>query len=569
MGRLFSEHFKRRVSCLDGAWKNAVDNKNVGLAENWCCGLPKGKTVMVPSVWNTENDMLSYEGKVWYEKQFFTAEKCIRLVFEGVMTEATVWLDGKLLGTHYGGFSSFNFIVGEVASGVHKLVLCVDNSFNSKSIPQAWVDWYHYGGIVRSVYVEELKGISILNNRLDYELNSELTAAKGAFTLELYNADNKSLKTTLTAKLDGIAVFEQNISLEAGQRLNFKTDEFEIQNIRLWDIGSPELYNIEFLTDTDDLLDRTGFRKVEVKNEGIYLNGKTVELRGVNRHEEYPDFGFAFPKNLMGKDLDIIEKLNCNSIRGSHYPNSKEFVDMMDERGILFWSEIPIWGFGFSEEVLADPIVVERGLNMHREMIEQYFNHPCIIIWGMHNEILSDTKPGYNMTKTFYEFLKENGGNRIITYATCRVSTDICLELCDVISINQYSGWYSNVSWQDYLNDVRKRREELGLSDKPVIMGEFGCAALYGNHTFDNISWTEEYQAELLQNSINIFHQDPMVVGFYVWQYCDMRTCRRAGLDRARGFNNKGIVNEYRKPKAAYFAVQKAYKALEREEKEC
>ena len=182
----------------------------------------------------------------------------------------------------------------------------------------------------------------------------------------------------------------------------------------------------------------------------------------------------------------------------------------------------------------------------------------------MHNEIPTESENAYNISKLFYSFLKENGGNRIVTYATYKPMEDICFEFCDIICLNQYYGWYygDNDSWPEFLKEFKAHRNSLGFEHKPVIISEFGCAALYGDHTFTNIRWTEEYQTEMLTKAINAFHNEPMVGGFYIWQYADMRTCWEAGMTRARGFNNKGIVNEHRKPKDAYFAVQKTLKTF-------
>jgi beta-glucuronidase len=172
------------------------------------------------------------------------------------------------------------------------------------------------------------------------------------------------------------------------------------------------------------------------------------------------------------------------------------------------------------------------------------------------------------MTEKYYPLLKDQGGPRLVTYATDKPLTDVCLNYCDVISINQYIGWYggSMDEWPAFLDKFRARRSELGLDNVPVIMSEFGGAAIYGHHTFDNVHWTEEYQAELLSYTLELFSRDPMIVGTYVWQFTDIRTCLEAGINRARGFNNKGILNEYRKPKQAYFAVKKAYCAFAEEE---
>jgi beta-glucuronidase len=242
---------------------------------------------------------------------------------------------------------------------------------------------------------------------------------------------------------------------------------------------------------------------------------------------------------------------------------------MLDERGVLFWSEIPIWGCGFSPEALADPVVIERGLQMHREMVRYYCNHPSIIIWGMHNEIRSDLPESVEMTERYYDFLKKEGGNRLVSYASHLPLADINFTRCDVICINAYLGWYgkSMYDWPNYLNQLQTRLKELGVADKPMVMSEFGGAAIYGHHTFDAVKGTEEYQAKLLGYCLDLFHADPMIAGTYIWQFSDIRTCAEMGLDRARGFNNKGIVNEYRRPKLSYGVVKACYERFASEEK--
>ena len=264
----------------------------------------------------------------------------------------------------------------------------------------------------------------------------------------------------------------------------------------------------------------------------------------------------------MRRDIDIIADMGANTVRGSHYPNHPVFVDMLDERGIMFWSEIPVWGGGFSEECLADPTVLARGEAMHAEMVKYYYNHPSIVIWGMHNEIKSDTEAGKEMSRRYYSLLKSTGGNRLVTFATNHALTDISLEYCDLISINQYNGWYQGPmeTWSDFLDKFRARRDALGLSHKPVIMSEFGAASVWGHHSFDDVRWSEEYHARLIRHCLELFHADPMVVGSYIWQFADIRTCLEMGLNRARCYNNKGLVNEHRNPKAAYFTARELYR---------
>ena len=567
MQRLFTDHILRKTETLNGIWDFRVDPENRGVEEKWFLGLKNAEPVTVPSVWNTQMGLLEYCGAAWYEKRFHTQGGCLRFVFEAVMTEADVWLDGVHLGYHYGGFCQFEHIAEEVAPGFHTLSVRVDNHFDAHSVPQRNVDWYHYGGITRSVSVEILQGICVLNNRLEYTLSEDLKTAEGRFVLELYNGEKEEQTSVLTAALDGNAVYVGQVTLAGREKQELCTPAFSVTDLRLWDMDAPNLYEIALTTDTDDLLDRTGFRRVEVKDQKLWLNGREIEIRGINRHEEHPDWGMAFPQGLMKRDLDIAFHMGCNAIRGSHYPNSRVFVDMLDQSGMTFWSEIPIWGCGFSTESLADSVILKRGLEMHREMVKYYYNHPSVIIWGMHNEIRSDTQEGYEISKLFYRYLKENGGNRLVTYATMRPYTDICLEFCDIICINRYVGWYHNKRWEwaAEVEKFRVRRKELGFEDKPVIYSEFGGAAMYGHHTFDDLKWTEEYQTNLLTECLQAFHNDPMVVGMYIWQFCDIRSCEENGLERARGYNNKGVLNEYRRPKMSFYGVQKAYRTFREE----
>lgn len=560
MQRLFENHKIRYQKSLDGSWQFATDPKNVGVDEGWYNNIPNSTTVTVPSVWNTQFGLLEYEGVAWYSRSFYTDGGTLRFAFGAVMTEADVWLDGVKLGYHYGGFCEFDLIAYGVSAGDHLLTVRVSNSFDACAIPQPVVDWYHYGGITRSVTLEALDGIAVLSDRMEYELDVEKRSAKLRFAIELLNSTDNTLTDTVTATVAG-ASLSLTATLAPRECREVYTDYVTVTDLSLWSPDTPALYDVAIKSSTDDLYDRVGFRLVSVEDGAVKLNGKPVELLGVNRHEENTEFGMAFPPALMRRDVDIIADMGCNTVRGSHYPNNPIFVDMLDERGIMFWSEIPMWGGGFSEECLADPGTIARGEAMHRDMVKYYYNHPSIIIWGMHNEIKSHTQPGYEISKIYYNLLKSIGGNRIVTYATNHAMTDISLEFCDVICINQYNGWYHGPleSWANFLDEFRARRDELGFSHKPVIMSEFGAASVWGHRSFDEVRWSEDYHANLISHCLNLFHGDPMVVGTYIWQFADIRTCLDVGLTRARCYNNKGLVNEHRNPKAAYFTAKELY----------
>lgn len=557
MKRYFDDHIIREVISLDGGWKFLPDKDNIGESNNYMSGLPNPRTVVVPSVWNNQLDLYTYLGTCWYQKDFYF-EGTAKFVFEGVMTECTVWLDGNYVGYHYGGFCQFDFIVEDLPAGNHMLVLKVNNSFDDDSLPQNEVDWYRFGGITRSVSVEKVKGLFINYAKIDYALSNDLSSADVSFEIELYTAEKKK-ETELNIYIGESEVYSKNISLRKGSKQTLVTEKIHIDNIKLWEPGSPNLYTVTFTTGKDDLIDRIGFRSVEIKDLKLYVNGKQTELRGVNRHEDYPDLGMAITTNVMERDLDIIEDMGCNTVRGSHYPNSRVFLDMLDERGILFWSEIPIWGCGFSEKALANPIVVQRGLDMHKEMVKYYYNHPSIIFWGMHNEILTATEPAIEMSKLYYNFLKQHANNRLVTYATCRYMDDKCFEYCDVIGINAYHGWFGSKieGWYEFPDKFEERKNTLGFKDKPVIMSEFGGGAIYGHHTLKNVPWTEEYQANLHNIALSVFRECHYIIGYCVWQFCN--TASDMHMTRIDNRNNKGLVNEHRNPKASFYTVKEKY----------
>lgn len=541
MKRLFNDHIKRKVDYLDGIWKfKTVDNDEI-LTE-----IPEDAIDMyVPSCWNLRLGLLEYRKFAWYFKKIETEHENILLTFGAVTGTSKVYLDGEFLGEHYGSYTEFS-VTAAVSKGEHLLAVFIDNRSDLETIPKHDADWYRYGGIFRSVELAHIKDIWIKRHKISYALNGNNADISVETEVASFGAAPKSL----TVKFDGKIVYDGKYK---------ETIKFAAKDIKLWDVFEPNLYFIEITVDSDDVIDRIGFRTIETKNARFYINGKEVEIKGVNHHEDWPDFGHAVPHQLLERDIDIIKDMGCNFVRGSHYPNSRVFMDYLDQNGLMFWSEIPLWGA--TQEDLVSPLLIERGCNMHKEMVEYYYNHPSIVMWGLHNEISTKTQAGRDISIKFADILRSYDSSRPLVLATDKTEYDICLDLVDIIGINKYVGWYGGKKegWQDFLDTVAQKLERNNLTDKPVIMSEFGGAAMYGHHTFDNIKWTEEYQAELLGCELDLFKKTPFICGSLVWQFCDIRTSA-LGNDRARGFNNKGILNEYRKPKAAYFEVKKRFK---------
>lgn len=553
MQRTFATTTTRKQTNLEGRWDFIPDPGDVGIAEGWYARFPaSGREMWVPGVWNTCREYLNYEGVAWYRTRFSIGACAVALVcFAAVTHQANVWLDGEPLGEHYGGFLPFCFSIPAPESGEHELVVRVDNTHDmANTIPSANLDWFRYGGIHRPVWAEELPGPGHICG-----LRLTPVVGQGKATLrvraELTNAGDGTLNERWTLYLDEQPVRSGHVRLDPAeaQVLLFAVD---VPDARLWSPDDPQLYTVRLAFGGDDIIDRTGFRELEVSGSDILLNGTPLRIRGVNRHEDHPDWGFALPPHLMLRDLELLADMGATSIRGAHYPNDQRLLDLCDERGILFMEEIPLWGL--AREQMTQDIIVNRASAMLWAMIERDSNHPCIWAWSVLNGCATDSPEGRLVVERLIDTAREADPTRPVTYATNRNLHDICLDLVDVVCVNAYYGWYSHdLTWPEFLDRMRAQ-----VGAKPMLVTEFGAGAIYGFHALeDGVIWSEEYQQRLLVDCVQHFCQRTDLAGFYVWQFCDTRSDGgERALRRPRSYNNKGLVDEYRRPKLAYEALR-------------
>ena len=557
MLRLFNQSCIRKISALDARWNFAADKENAGTDKMWYKSFPDScEKIYVPSSWNNEFGMENYIGCAWYKTTFVTQKESFKLVFGAVNNECDVYLDGRQIASHTGPFSEFSVIVEDAGRGEHCLVLKVNNTQNeTDTIPLKRADWFNHGGIIRSVELHEFDNYIIDNVKIEYELDENLKNAEVTFCIDVFSC--KDTNEEITIRANGKNVLTETAELICGKnRINKK---ITMNDIKLWDTETPELYNFEVILPENDLCERTGFRKIEISGKKFLLNGKEVFLKGINRHEEFPEWGFSVPFKLVKKDIDIILNMGCNSVRGSHYPNAKSTLDYLDEKGVLFWEEIPLWGY--PEEPLKNDKVIKTAVSMIMEMAMRDYNHPSVIIWGLHNEIATQTQAAYKLSEELIKNLRSYDSSRLITYATMKPAEDICFDLVDFISLNKYIGWYEGdlESWNGFFDEFHAYLTKFDVDGKPLVISEFGAGAISGHISFENLKWTENYQAEAMSYMVDLFMKREDISGMYIWQYADLRTSNTMVLERARSYNNKGIVNEYRKPKMAYYAIRELF----------
>lgn len=564
MIRTFQQHRLRECQLLDGLWDFVFDNDNIGLSEEWHTNFPSNHDrVPVPACWNNELGKYDYEGVAWY-RTWITVEDSshLRLLFHAVMGHADVYWNGQHLGYHYGGFTPFDFVIPNVTAGVHELVVRTDSTLEHNTLPYHIVDWFHYGGIIRPVELQRLPDVWMEGMSITYDMTGD-SSSDVQILLKLQSLSDTPAEVPVTIYRNNEICYSDSAYLPAKGNIELVVEQ-NWTDLKRWETEDPVLYMIRAVVGKDDKTDRIGFRTVETRNKKILLNGKELYLQGVNRHEEHPDWGFSFPNKLMTKELDIILQMGCNTVRGSHYPQSEYWIDLLDEQGIIFWSEIPIWGAAFPAKETDDPLFVERAMTMMGEMIDRDLHHPSILFWSVHNEIDTRSEQAYELSIKMTELVKSKDQSRLLTYATMHPMTDICLGLFDVIGINYYGGWYfGHAEFKDMLEVFHERCKEYGAENTPVLMTEFGGAGVYGDSGWEPRLFSEDYQADLLGKSLKLFRSDPKISGTYVWQFADTRAQLQSHLphfrDRARSFNNKGLVNEYRKPKLAYRVVKGIY----------
>ncbi len=557
---MFEYGLKRKATTqdLNGTWLFKADTENEGILQGWESNFPgDAATMAVPSCWNNYPDYYDYVGVGYYKKEFYAKQGNARIVFEGVCNACSVYLDGELVYSHIGAYTAFSIYTNFEKSGLHTLVVRADSFVNdTDTVPNETRDWKIYGGIMRSVYITSLPDFFVDQLRVSYTLSEDLTKADAILTFTAHGSGSK----TYTLYADGEKL--QSITVTEGKNEIC----FKLNNVRLWNVLAPQLYTFTLESDTDSTSVRTGFRKVSVHGRRICINNKPVYLRGVNRHEDHPEWGHALPLHISKKDMDIIINMGCNMIRGSHYPNSRAFLDLCDEYGILFWSELPLWYY--KEVQASNNNVVDCILKMGREMVLQNYNHPSIFTWGLHNECETSTEAFLHLTEKMAAQYRADDPSRLITYASDKVFDDICFKVCEFICVNRYPGWYGDEveEWESFFEKFNAYLKAQNIPDLPIMISEFGGGGIYGQSSFEAPKWSEQYQCEILEKSIEIFRKHPEVGGMMIWQYCDIRVRTAQAMSRPRSFNNKGLVNEYRQPKMAYYTAKKLYEQIEKEE---
>lgn len=569
MIRLFDTHYVRKVHELDGMWSVTMENAK-GQA------LPGEYSMPVPGCFEQHPQFLDFRGHAIYRRKVMVRrDGNVRLEFKGVSHTGDVFWDGEKKAHHYNAFTPFSVVIPKVKAGMHEISVCVDNTFGEHSALHVPNDYYTYGGITRPVAMEIVPDVFLKQVHLSpkcvnahWQAEVEIlieNCSEKAVTCELeqYLSTENDVTDGTPGQVIKTLQKPEKLLIEAGSVYRYTYTTEQLPGVTPWTHENPKLYYLTTLLKTDgevrdDLIDRVGFRTVSVVGKQILLNGCPLYVKGFNRHEDYATVGCAIPLQLMVQDMDLMEAAGANAVRTCHYPNDERFLDLCDERGMLVWEENHARGFGL--ERMQNPNFEKQCADCIQEMIDNHYNHPSIFIWGILNECASETEEGREMYRRQYEQIRSLDHSRPTTSATCRHFTDICLDLPDVVSFNMYSGWYQDVDPVERNNEEIEWIRKAGGADKPVIVSEVGAAALYGYRDRSRCKWSEERQCDILRENLETYMSHPDISGLFVWQFADCRVTEEEWFpSRARCHNNKGVVDEYRRPKEGYDTVTEMF----------
>lgn len=546
------EPFDQTASAKGGYY----DNKKQSTVELIEYNFDIAPTLRVPADWNSQSDKLEfYEGTIWY-RQKFKAEPAAAnqyiLYFGAVNYEAHVYLNGKKLGMHKGGFTPFQFdVTGKLNKGENVVIVKADNTRHQDDIPTVNTDWWNYGGITRDVFLAEIPATYIQ----DYKIQLAKQSATNITGFVQVNGANKSQQI--------------NISIpEAGVNTNVTTDatgkaliNINAKKIIYWSPENPKLYNVVIASATDTVKDKIGFRNIEVRGQDILLNGKSVFLRGISIHDENP----LIPGRLRGEGdmrmmLQWAKELNCNYVRLAHYPHNEEMIKLADEMGLLVWAEVPVyWTISWE-----NPETYNNAQKQLTDLIERDKNRASVIVWSVGNETPLSA-PRFTFMDKLVTHAKSMDDTRLVAAAlevhregNETIINDSLGAKLDLVSFNEYLGWYCCGSPADITKYDFKIKY-----NKPVVITEFGGDALGGLHGAPNERWTEEYQEALYNNQFILLQKMSGLRGMTPWILTDFKSPRRQEPYLQDYFNRKGLISETGKKKKAFYALKAFYDKMQ------
>jgi beta-glucuronidase len=512
-------------------------------------------TLRVPGDWNSQDERLFYyEGSVWYRRKFdYTPApgKRVFLHFGGANYQADVYLNGRKLGRHVGGFTPFEFeVTGAVKPTDNSLVVKVDNARHPDAVPTVNTDWWNYGGLTREVTLVETPAAFIRDYQVQLEKGSTRRIAARV------QLDGVSAPGKVTLSVANVTV---STMTDAAGVASFSVDA---PKLALWSPENPKLYPLSISAGDDRVDDRVGFRSIAVRGTDILLNGQSIFLRGISLHEENPlRGGRAFSEEDARMLLGWAKELGCNFVRLAHYPHNEHMARVADEMGLMLWEEVPVyWTIQWE-----NPQTLANAKSQLTELITRDRNRASVIVWSVANET-PVSEPRTRFLKQLVDTARALDATRLVSAAmevhadpadpNHRIVDDPFGAYTDLLSFNEYVGWYDGLP-----DKIPLITWSLGYQ-KPVIISEFGADALQGLHGDRLTRFSEEYQEDLYLKTLAMLERIPQWRGTTPWILVDFRSPRRPLPNVQDGWNRKGLIGENGVKKKAFFVLRDFYERM-------
>ena len=519
----------------------------------------KSDVMQIPSDWNTKDERLFfYEGTVWFKKSFQAVPMtdCKTLLYFGAVNyDCHVYVKGKKAGHHIGGFTAFNYDISDLlVEGENTVIVKVDNKRHADAVPTQIFDWWNYGGITRDVKLVKVPMVYLE----DYNLQLLKGEAKGKKRQITFSAKLSKPEAghTVTVSIPELKL-KKTFTTDADGQVQSSIFNIQSKALQLWCPENPKLYRVDISLDTSTISDEIGFRTIETRDKQILLNGKPVFLKGISIHEEKANGGGRANSVEDAQTLlSWAQELGCNFVRLAHYPHNEYMVREAERRGIMVWSEIPCyWTIAWT-----NPDTYQNAQNQLRDMIARDHNRANIIIWSIANETPHSAQRDQFLGR-LAKYARSQDSTRLISMAMevtgasnyVNRLNDNMNEYVDVVSFNQYIGWYRDV------NDAPKMRWEIPYN-KPVIISEFGGGARYGLHGAKNQRWTEEFQENLYKENTAMLDKIDGLSGTTPWILKDFRSPRRVLPGVQDYYNRKGLFSDKGEKKLAFYILRDWYK---------
>lgn len=474
------------------------------------------------------------------------------LQFDGVAMTAVVNLNGQKVAEHKGGYSTFRVDITDVLQDTNNLTVEVDNSDNDTVYPQK-ADFTFYGGIYREVTLHILPAAHFAmkeNGAVPVKVTpvvTDLATRRCEVTVEALVVDADRVRFALDGQ-------EMSAPVENGTAKAV----FTLENARLWNgLDDPYLYTVTASLDNGETQSaRFGCRKFEIDpQKGFFLNGRFYPLRGVSRHQDRKGVGVAITKEMMEEDLALILEMGANTIRLAHYQHAQAFYDLCDEKGLIIWAEIPYITMHMHNGRA-------NTLTQMEELIVQNYNHPCIAVWGLSNEITAASPVNEELLenhRALNDLAHRLDPTRPTTMANVFMLeiTSPILEIPDVNSYNLYFGWYLGELDQndDFFDEYHAK-----YPDRCIGFSEYGADAnpAYQTSAPERGDYTETYQCVYHEHMAKMIADRPWLWATHVWNMFDFAADGRDEGGK-NGENQKGLVTFDRKIKKDAFYLYKAY----------